>query len=100
MEIYPASLNGAGSASGVFGDEIDRIVEFNPLTGEVFGRRRHAFVFPASHYVTSRDRMLEAAIEIEQELAQQVEKFRREGKLLEAQRIEQRTCFDLEMIRK
>jgi excinuclease ABC subunit B len=99
VEIYPASSMEQALRVEFFGDEIDRIVEFNPLTGEVFGRRRHAFVFPASHYVTSRDRMLEAAIEIEQELAQQVEKFRREGKLLEAQRIEQRTRFDLEMIR-
>ena len=69
------------------------------LTGEVLGRRLHAFVFPASHYVTSRERMLEAAGEIEMELAQQLEKFQQEGKLLEAQRIEQRTRFDLEMIR-
>jgi excinuclease ABC subunit B len=99
VEIYPASSMEQALRVEFFGDEIDRIVEFNPLTGEVFGRRRHAFVFPASHYVTSRDRMLEAAAEIEQELAQQVEKFRREGKLLEAQRIEQRTRFDLEMIR-
>ncbi|NLU47044.1 MAG: excinuclease ABC subunit UvrB [Syntrophomonadaceae bacterium] len=99
VEIFPASSGEHALRVEFFGDEIDRIIEFNPLTGEVIGRRLHAFVFPASHYVTSRERMLEAAQEIEAELAQQVEKFKREGKLLEAQRLEQRTRFDLEMIR-
>lgn len=99
VEIFPASSGEQALRVEFFGDEIDRIVEFNPLTGEVLGRRLHAFVFPASHYVTSREKMLEAAGEIEMELAQQLEKFQREGKLLEAQRIEQRTRFDLEMIR-
>ncbi|HOB12366.1 MAG TPA: excinuclease ABC subunit UvrB [Syntrophomonadaceae bacterium] len=99
VEIFPASSGEQALRVEFFGDEIDRIIEFNPLTGEVLGRRMHAFVFPASHYVTSRERMLEAAYEIEAELAQQVEKFKQEGKLLEAQRIEQRTRFDLEMIR-
>lgn len=99
VEIFPASSSEQALRVEFFGDEIDRIIEFNPLTGEVLGRRLHAFVFPASHYVTSRERMLEAANEIEAELAQQVEKFKQEGKLLEAQRIEQRTRFDLEMIR-
>ena len=99
VEIFPASSGEQALRVEFFGDEIDRIVEFNPLTGEVLGRRLHAFVFPASHYVTSRERMLEAAGEIEMELAQQLEKFQQEGKLLEAQRIEQRTRFDLEMIR-
>lgn len=99
VEIFPASSGEHALRVEFFGDEIDRIVEFNPLTGEVFGRRNHAFVFPASHFVTSRERMLAAAGEIERELAGQVEHFRREGKLLEAQRIEQRTRYDLEMIR-
>lgn len=99
VEIFPASSGEQALRVEFFGDEIDRIVEFNPLTGEVLGRRLHAFVFPASHYVTSREKMLEAAVEIEMELAQQAEKFKQEGKLLEAQRIEQRTRFDLEMIR-
>lgn len=99
VEIFPASSGDNAVRVEFFGDEIERIIEFNPLTGEVLGRRLHAFIFPASHYVTSRERMLEAAVEIEQELAGQADVFKHEGKLLEAQRIEQRTRYDLEMIR-
>ncbi|NLB89035.1 MAG: excinuclease ABC subunit UvrB [Syntrophomonadaceae bacterium] len=99
IEIFPASTGENAVRVEFFGDEIDRIVEFNPLTGEVFGRRLHIMIFPASHYVTTRDRMLAAADEIEAELHEQVKKFKEEGKLIEAQRIEQRTRFDLEMIK-
>lgn len=99
VEIFPVSDSDHALRVEFFGDEIDRIVEFNPMTGEVFGRRVHAMIFPASHFVTTRERMLEAAGEIEQELALQVEQFQTEGKLLEAQRIAQRTRYDLEMIR-
>lgn len=99
VEIFPAANSENALRIEFFGDEIDRILEFNPMTGEVMGRRVHAMVFPASHFVTTRDRMLEAAAEIERELQIQVEKFRTEGKLLEAQRIEQRTRYDLEMIK-
>ncbi|MBC7075342.1 MAG: excinuclease ABC subunit UvrB [Syntrophomonadaceae bacterium] len=99
VEVFPASTGENAIRVEFFGDEIDRIVEFNPLTGEVLGRRLHAVIFPASHFVTTRDRMLAAADEIEQELALQVESFKKEGKLLEAQRIEQRTRYDLEMIK-
>ncbi|MGI6467529.1 MAG: excinuclease ABC subunit UvrB [Syntrophomonadaceae bacterium] len=99
IEIFPASAGERALRIELFGDEVDRIIEFNPVTGEVYGRRLHTMIFPASHYVTSRERMLSTAQEIEQELQEQVARFRSEGKLLEAQRIEQRTRYDLEMIR-
>lgn len=99
IEIFPASSWDKALRVEFFGDEIERIIEFNPLTGEVFGKQMHAMIFPASHFVTTRERMLEAADEIEQELAVQVQSFRQEGKLLETQRIEQRTRYDLEMIK-
>jgi len=99
VEVFPASAGERAIRIEYFGDEIDRLVEFNPLTGEVYGRMLHAMIFPASHYVTTRENMLAAASEIEAELALQVEKFKAEGKLIEAQRIEQRTRYDLEMIR-
>jgi excinuclease ABC subunit B len=99
IEVFPASAGEKALRVELFGDEVDRITEFNPVTGEVFGRRLHTMIFPASHYVTSRERMLETAKDIQAELEQQVARFRSEGKLLEAQRIEQRTRYDLEMIR-
>lgn len=99
VEIFPASNGENAIRIEFFGDEVDRIIEFNPLTGEILGRRLHVLIFPASHFVTSRDRMLQAAEEIEKELEIQVEKLKNEGRLLEAQRIEQRTRYDLEMIK-
>lgn len=99
IEIFPASTGENALRIELFGDEVERIMEFNPLTGEVLGRRLHAMVFPASHYVASRERMLETAHEIEMELEQQAARFKAEGKLLELQRIEQRTRYDLEMIK-
>jgi len=99
VEVFPASAGDRAIRIEYFGDEIDRLVEFNPLTGEVYGRMLHAMIFPASHYVTTRENMLAAASEIEAELGLQVERFKTEGKLIEAQRIEQRTRYDLEMIR-
>ncbi len=99
IEIFPASSWDKALRVEFFGDEIERIIEFKPMTGEVLGKQLHAMIFPASHFVTTRERMLEAADEIEQELALQVEQFRQEGKLLETQRIEQRTRYDLEMIK-
>ncbi|CQB51987.1 UvrABC system, subunit B [Syntrophomonas zehnderi OL-4] len=99
IEIFPASSGDRALRVEFFGDEIDRIVEFNPLTGEIFGKQMHAMIFPASHFVTTRERMLAVADEIEQELVGQVKRFQQEGKLLEAQRIEQRTRYDLEMIK-
>lgn len=99
VEIFPASNGENAIRVEFFGDEIERMIEFNALTGEVLGRRLHVMIFPASHFVTTRDNMLAAASSIEEELAGQLERFKNEGKLLEAQRIEQRTRFDLEMIR-
>ncbi|MDD3024434.1 MAG: excinuclease ABC subunit UvrB [Syntrophomonadaceae bacterium] len=99
VEIFPASNSENAIRVEFFGDEIERIIEFNSLTGEILGRRLHVMIFPASHFVTTRDNMLAAAGSIEEELACQLEKFKNEGKLLEAQRIEQRTRYDLEMIR-
>ncbi len=99
VEIFPANTFDHALRIEFFGDEIEKIVEFNPLTGEIFGKALHAMIFPASHYVTSRERMIAAADEIEAELETQIADFTREGKLIEAHRIGQRTRFDLEMIR-
>lgn len=99
VEVFPASTGENAMRIEFFGDEIDRIVEFNPLTGEIFGKRLHVMIFPASHFVTTRDRMLAAADEIEQELEMQIKFFKNADKLIEAQRIEQRTRYDLEMIK-
>ena len=83
----------------LFGDEIDTIREMNPVTGEITGARDHIAIYPASHYVTSPEKMEEALKTIDMELAERVEWFKARGKLLEAQRIEQRTRYDLEMLR-
>ncbi len=99
VEIFPASSGENALRVEFFGDEIERIIEFKPLTGEVFGKQMHAMIFPASHFVTNRDNMLAATGDIENELVQQLEHFKQEGKLLEAQRIGQRTRYDLEMIK-
>ena len=98
LEIFPASSNDRVIRVEFFGDEIDRISEINPLTGELLGTLRHAAVYPASHYIVSRDRLLEAVEEIRQELSKQVAFFQEQGKLLEAQRIEQRTNYDIDML--
>lgn len=99
IEIFPAASWDRAVRIEFFGDEVERILEFKPMTGEVLGRQMHAMIFPASHFVTSRETMQKAALEIEQELEQQLVLLRGEGKLLEAQRIEQRTRYDLEMIK-
>lgn len=99
VEIFPASSGERAIRVEFFGDEIERMIEFNPLTGEIYGKRVHVMVFPASHFVTTRENMLEAAQEIELELEQQIEYFKTREQLLEAQRIGQRTRYDLEMIK-
>lgn len=81
-----------------FGDEIDRIIEFDPLTGEHKNVVRHVAIFPASHYIVSPDKMQEGLVKIAAEMEQQVKRFTEEGKLLEAQRIQQRTNYDMEML--
>ena len=98
LDIYPA---GAESAVRVelFGDEIESIKEINPVTGEITGKRDHIAIYPASHYVTSPENMERALKTIDSELEERIQWFKDRGKLLEAQRIEQRTRYDLEMLR-
>lgn len=98
VEIFPAASNDSVIRVEFFGDEIDRISEINPLTGELKAILRHAAIYPASHYIVSRDKMQVALAEIERELQERLEYFRENGKLLEAQRIEQRTHYDMEML--
>ena len=98
IDIYPAGSESAVRVE-LFGDEIDTIREMNPVTGEITGARDHIAIYPASHYVTSPEKMEEALKTIDMELAERVEWFKARGKLLEAQRIEQRTRYDLEMLR-
>ena len=98
VEIFPAASAESVIRVEFFGDEIDRISEINPLTGELKALLRHAAIYPASHYIVSRDKMQEALAEIERELEERLEYFRENGKLLEAQRIEQRTRYDMEML--
>jgi excinuclease ABC subunit B len=99
LEIFPASFTEKALRVEFFGDEIDRILEIDTLTGEVLARRLHAVVFPASHYVTAPEQMERAIQGIEKELDERLAELRREDKLLEAQRLEQRTRYDLEMMR-
>lgn len=98
IDIYPAGSESAVRVE-LFGDEIDTIREMNPVTGEITGARDHIAIYPASHYVTSPEKMEEALKTIDMELIERVEWFKARGKLLEAQRIEQRTRYDLEMLR-
>jgi excinuclease ABC subunit B len=98
LEIFPASSSDRIIRVEFFGDEIDRISEINPLTGELIGTLRHAAIYPASHYIVSRDKMLDAVAEIRRELTERIEYFQSKGKLLEAQRIEQRTNYDIDML--
>ncbi len=98
IDIYPAGAEAAVRVE-LFGDEIETIKEINPVTGEILGLRSHVAVYPASHYVTSPEKMEAAIKTIEEELENRVTWFRDRGKLLEAQRIEQRTRYDLEMLR-
>jgi len=99
VEIFPASSSERAVRVEFFGDEIDRITEINTLTGEILGVLSHAMIFPASHYASSREKMLQALEQIERDLEIQVNRFKEEGRLLEAQRLQQRTTFDLEMMR-
>ena len=98
IEVFPAGWNNRAVRIELFGDEVDRIIEFDVLTGEVYGERTHSMVFPASHYVTKKEDMEIAMAAIDEEKIAQVAEFKEEGKLIEAQRIEQRTNYDLEMM--
>ncbi|MFB5660913.1 excinuclease ABC subunit UvrB [Alteribacillus sp. HJP-4] len=99
VEIFPASRDEHCMRVEFFGDEIDRITEVDALTGEVLGERKHIAIFPASHFVTREEKLTRAIKNIEKELAGQLKKFREEGKELEAQRLEQRTNYDIEMMK-
>lgn len=99
LEIIPASREEHCIRIEFFGDEIDRIREVDALTGEIIGDRDHVAIFPASHFVTRDEKMQIAIKNIEKELEEQLAKFEEQGKLLEAQRLEQRTNYDLEMMR-
>ncbi len=98
LELMPAYGETAYRIT-MFGDELERIIEFDPLTGEILNEHEEIAVFPAKHYVTEEDKIKQALIDIESELATRLSELRGAGKLLEAQRLEQRTKFDLEMIR-
>jgi len=99
VEIIPASREEHCIRIEFFGDEIDRIREVDALTGEIIGDREHVAIFPASHFVTREEKMKKAIDNIEKELEDQLKVMEAEGKLLEAQRLEQRTNYDLEMMR-
>ncbi|WP_028988210.1 excinuclease ABC subunit UvrB [Thermicanus aegyptius] len=98
LEVFPVSLGEQAVRIEFFGDEIERITEIDVLTGEVLGRRDHIAIFPASHYVTREETMRRAIQSIEAELNRRLQELKSEGKLLEAQRLEQRTRYDIEML--
>ena len=99
LEIYPSDKGESAIKVEFWGDEIEKISELNPLTGKTIGIREHVMIFPNSNYVTSSDKMERALGSIEEEMREQVEFFKSQNKLIEAQRIEERTNFDLEMMR-
>lgn len=98
LEIFPASSSEEILRVEFFGDEIERITQVDSLTGEIVGIRNHAAIFPASHYATTKEKMDKAIESIEEELEERLKELRAEGKLLEAQRLEQRTRYDIEMM--
>ena len=98
LEIYP-SYEDLAYRVEFFGDEIERIVQVDPLTGEILGLRPQLDIYPARHFVTSQEKMVKAIVSIEEELTERLKELEGQGKLLEAQRLQQRTNFDLEMMR-
>ena len=99
VEIYPSDQSESAVRVEFWGDEIERIVEINALTGKTIGTRRHILISPASHYVTTKEKMDRAIVTIEQEMEERVKYFKAHNKLIEAQRIEERTNFDIEMMK-
>ena len=99
LEIYPSDQSESAVRVEFWGDEIEKITEINPLTGKPVGSRRHILISPASHYVTTKEKMDRALITIEKELEERIQYFKKRDKLIEAQRIEERTNFDMEMMR-
>ena len=98
IEIFPVANNERAIRVELFGDEIERITEIDTLTGEIVGEREHVAIFPASHFVTQEETMKMALVNIERELEERLAELREQGKLLEAQRLEQRTRYDIEMM--
>ncbi len=99
VEIYPSDQSESAVRVEFWGDKIEKITEINPLTGKPIGVRKHILISPASHYVTTRDKMDRALVTIEQEMQERVKYFKSQNKLIEAQRIEERTNFDMEMMK-
>ena len=98
IEVFPASFSNKAIRIELFGDEIDRIAEIDVLTGEVLGYRKHVAIFPASHYATSRDKLERAIKSIRAELEERYKELKEMGKIVEAERLWQRTNYDLEML--
>ncbi len=98
VDVYPAGEENAVRIE-LFGDEVESIKEINPVTGEIIGIRNHVAIYPATHYVTTKENIERAAMTINEELEERIQWFKDRGKLLEAQRIEQRTRYDIEMLR-
>ncbi|WP_311538211.1 excinuclease ABC subunit UvrB [uncultured Anaerococcus sp.] len=99
LDIYPAGFDQKAIRVEFFGDEIDQISEFDPLTGKVLSKLSHGYIYPASHYATTSEKTERAIVTIEGELEERIKEFESENKLLEAQRIEQRTRYDIEMLK-
>lgn len=99
LEIYPSSTSESALRVEFWGDEIEKISEINPLTGKAIGTREHVLIPPASQYVTSREKLDRAIVTIEEELEERIKYFKSQNKLIEAQRIEERTNFDIEMMK-
>ena len=99
LDIFPAGFDQKAIRIEFFGDEIEEIYEFDSLTGKVTAKLSHAYIYPASHYATTSEKTEKAIITIEEELAERLDELNRENKLLEAQRLEQRTRYDIEMLK-
>ena len=98
IEIFPSSSDENTIRVEFFGDEIERISEINYLTGEIIGVRKHAAIYPASHFATTKEKVKSAVVSIKKELDERLAYLKKENRLLEAQRLEQRTMYDLEML--
>ena len=99
LEIYPSNREESAIRVEFWGDEVEKISEINPLTGKVIGIRNHVMIYPNSHYVTTQDKREHAIVNIEEELEERIKYFKEHNKLIEAQRIEERTNFDIEMLK-
>ncbi|MFG6319899.1 MAG: excinuclease ABC subunit UvrB [Clostridia bacterium] len=99
LEIYPSNQEESAIRVEFWGEEIEKLSEINPLTGKVIGKREHVMIYPNSHYVTSKEKLANALVTIESEMENQIKYFTENKKLIEAQRIEERTNFDIEMLK-